>query len=60
MLKAAMDQDPNLEPALASVHPMNRFAQPREIAAGALWLLSDEASFATGAAYPVDGGHSAI
>jgi len=60
MLKAAMDQDPNLEPALASVHPMNRFAQPKEIAAGALWLLSDEASFATGAAYPVDGGHSAI
>lgn len=60
MLKAAMEQDPNLEPALASVHPMKRFAQPREIAAGALWLLSDEASFATGGAYPVDGGHTAI
>lgn len=60
MLKSAMEQDKDLEPALAAVHPIHRFAQPREIAAGVLWLLSDEASFATGAAYPVDGGHTAI
>ncbi len=60
MLKGAMANDPGLEPALAAVHPMNRFAQPAEIAAAAVWLLSDEASFTTGAAFAIDGGHTAI
>lgn len=60
MLKGAMANDPGLEPALAAVHPMNRFAQPEEIAAMACFLVSDAASFATGGAYPVDGGHTAI
>ncbi len=60
MLKGAMANDPGLEPALAAVHPMNRFAQPAEIAAAARWLLSDEASFTTGAAFAIDGGHTAI
>jgi 2,5-dichloro-2,5-cyclohexadiene-1,4-diol dehydrogenase 1 len=60
MLKAAMDNDPGLEPALAAVHPMNRFGQPEEIAAAARFLISDEASFVTGAAYAVDGGHTCI
>ena len=60
MLKGAMANDPGLEPALAAVHPMNRFAQPVEIAAAARWLLSDEASFTTGAAFAIDGGHTAI
>src|SRR3546814_12868167 len=31
MLKGAMANDPGLEPALASVHPLNRFGQPEEI-----------------------------
>lgn len=60
MLKGAMDADPGLEGALAAVHPMNRFAQPEEIAGAARWLLSDEASFTTGAAFAIDGGHTAI
>lgn len=60
MLKGAMANDPGLEPALAAVHPMNRFGQPEEIAAAARFLLSDEASFVTGAAYAVDGGHTCI
>jgi 2,5-dichloro-2,5-cyclohexadiene-1,4-diol dehydrogenase 1 len=60
MLKGAMANDPGLEPALAAVHPMNRFAQPEEIAAMACFLVSDAASFATGGAYAVDGGHTAI
>jgi NAD(P)-dependent dehydrogenase (short-subunit alcohol dehydrogenase family) len=36
--------------------PLGRVARPEEIAAAALFLVSDEASFITGVALPVDGG----
>lgn len=36
--------------------PMGREGSPLELALAALWLLSDEASFVTGACLPVDGG----
>ena len=39
--------------------PMGRLAQPSEIANVVAFLASDEASFITGAAYPVDGGLTA-
>lgn len=42
-----------------SKHPMNRFGQPEEVAAGVLYLLSDDASYTTGHALPVDGGRLA-
>jgi NAD(P)-dependent dehydrogenase (short-subunit alcohol dehydrogenase family) len=40
-------------------HPIGRFAHPDEIARAAVWLLSDKASFVTGAAMSVDGGYTA-
>ena len=40
-------------------HPIGRFAQPPEIAAACVWLLSDKASFVTGTAMSVDGGYTA-
>jgi len=40
-------------------NPMGRVAQPEEMANAALFLLSDEASFITGVALPVDGGLTA-
>lgn len=40
----------------AATQPVNRFGSPGEVAALALFLASDEASFVTGAALPVDGG----
>ena len=39
--------------------PLGRTGRPEEIANAALFLLSDEASFVTGAALPVDGGATA-
>jgi len=39
--------------------PLNRWAQPVEIANTILFLASDEASFATGAMFTVDGGMTA-
>ena len=36
--------------------PLNRMAKPEEIAKLALFLLSDDSSFITGAAIPIDGG----
>jgi NAD(P)-dependent dehydrogenase (short-subunit alcohol dehydrogenase family) len=39
--------------------PMARWGEPDELAAAAMFLASDEASFITGAALAVDGGYSA-
>ena len=41
---------------LSKTQPLGRMAQPVEIAALALYLCSDEASFITGCDYPIDGG----
>jgi NAD(P)-dependent dehydrogenase (short-subunit alcohol dehydrogenase family) len=39
-----------------AAHPMGRIGRPEEVAAAILFLASDEASFITGVALPVDGG----
>lgn len=41
---------------LAKSQPIGRMAEPDEVASVALFLCSDEASFITGADYPLDGG----
>lgn len=41
---------------LADYQPMGRMGTPEEVAYLALYLCSDEASFVTGQAYPLDGG----
>ena len=41
---------------VATVTALGRIAQPEEIARAALFLLSDDASYVTGIAMPVDGG----
>jgi NAD(P)-dependent dehydrogenase (short-subunit alcohol dehydrogenase family) len=41
----------------AAMHPIGRLGRADEIAAMALFLCSDSASFITGGVYPVDGGY---
>jgi NAD(P)-dependent dehydrogenase (short-subunit alcohol dehydrogenase family) len=45
--------------SLVGLHPIGRLGNPEEVASLALWLNSYEASFVTGAYYPVDGGYLA-
>lgn len=46
--------------AYGAAQPMARLGTPEECADAALWLVSDEASFVTGVALPVDGGFTAM
>jgi NAD(P)-dependent dehydrogenase (short-subunit alcohol dehydrogenase family) len=40
--------------------PMARYGRPQEIVGAALWLLSEQSGFVTGAVIPVDGGYTAF
>lgn len=52
-------QPPEMRQQVLDVHPMGRIARPSEIANCICFLLSDEASFVTGANWRVDGGMGA-
>jgi NAD(P)-dependent dehydrogenase (short-subunit alcohol dehydrogenase family) len=49
--------EPN-EEAMARAHPLGRLGVPDDIAAAALFLVSDAASWMTGETVVVDGGAS--
>lgn len=62
MLDAGFDlaDDPKKAKADALLrHPARRFGRPEDIAGIAVWLASDEAAFATGQFFTVDGGLTA-
>lgn len=47
------------EAKIVAAVPLGRLVKPGEVADAALWLASNEASFVTGVALPVDGGFTA-
>ncbi|MBM9467442.1 SDR family NAD(P)-dependent oxidoreductase [Nakamurella leprariae] len=52
-------QDPDVNDFVVSRTPMGRAGRPAEIAAGVVFLASDEASFVTGSELVIDGGYLA-
>ncbi len=58
-LVAGVVKTPEEYQKLADKHPLQRLAKPEEIAYGALYLASEESSFVTGIALPIDGGYTA-
>ena len=55
-IDADIEVQPEMEKALMSEIPLNRWGKPEEIAGLAVYLTSDEASYVTGATYFIDGG----
>ena len=61
-LANGMAEDGTLKPELknlADMHPLQRLAQPEDIAHASLFLASDESRHITGVVLPVDGGFTA-
>ena len=56
ILEAAIEQVPEVEEACKQMSPLNRMGTVEEVAAMAVFLASDEASFCTGGQFPVEGG----
>ena len=57
--QAVLEKDPDLFNRLSKWYPLKRIGKPEEIAAAALFLASDQASFVTGTNLIVDGGLTA-
>jgi glucose 1-dehydrogenase len=55
-IDADIQANPEIEKALMSEIPLNRWGQPAEIAGLAAYLASEEAAYVTGATYFIDGG----
>jgi NAD(P)-dependent dehydrogenase (short-subunit alcohol dehydrogenase family) len=50
------NEPPDRQKEILAPQAMTRFGEPEEVAAAVVWLCSEEASFVTGIAMPVDAG----
>jgi NAD(P)-dependent dehydrogenase (short-subunit alcohol dehydrogenase family) len=57
MAQMAWSEPSKRDPALAAI-PLGRFAEPSEVAAPILFLLSNAASMISGVSLPIDGGYT--
>ena len=60
MTQSAHNGPSQLPPGFDDCLIIKRYADPGEVASAALFLLSDQASYITGAILPVDGGYTAL
>lgn len=58
-MTSMLDKAPEMREKFVNMHLLRRPGQPHEVAQAVAFLLSDAASYITGAALPVDGGFSA-
>ncbi len=56
MVDRVTGKDKEVEKQYINMEPVGRMGEPEEVAEAVIWLCSDEASFVTGHAMPVDGG----
>lgn len=59
MMMKGFERDPRMEEIYKASHPLGRLGTPEDIGEAVVWMSSDEASFVTGLALPVDGGYTA-
>lgn len=59
LLASAIGKDASAKTHMEKLTLLRRFGEPGEIANAAVWLCSDQASYVTGVAFPVDGGMAA-
>jgi hypothetical protein len=63
-VRTAMTKETQADPGrledVRSLHPLGRLGEPEDIAGAAFFLASDDASWVTGVALPVDGGYTCV
>ncbi|MBT6910697.1 MAG: SDR family oxidoreductase, partial [Rhodospirillaceae bacterium] len=59
LVAGVFEKHPDRKAQIVADHPIGRLGTPEEIAAAAVWLCSDAASFVNGTAMTVDGGYVA-
>jgi NAD(P)-dependent dehydrogenase (short-subunit alcohol dehydrogenase family) len=59
LTNAGITKDSDLQKYIIGLHPMKRLGKSEEIAAGFIFLASDDSSFVTGTTLEIDGGYLA-